>query len=554
MIRYIQTMRQRSIRLKEPITTEPQALACASVRRYNDVRHFILLYSFSVSLLVSSGCQTTSSPQSFTNPSGSYEVTKDVDRTRALTPLHQVKPAVKTPGRSKTVKPLSEKAARRIETAQQLVAQQRYTEAALELERALRYDPNHPDIHRTLAILHWQAGNVERARTHARRALESHQDVVAAHYILGREKTLAGNDRDAITAYRTALRCSDLDQDSNTEALCHYHLAQVLGTEGYLLASLEQYQAFENTVARLEPANRSRELQTLIRVSKKSIGEAKSRMFEKLGRFAEAASALEMIIRSSPPNTARSIRYARLLLRAGNADDALHAARAIDSDDEEVIALLFDIYERAGHPERMLVDLRDRISHHPHEPRFVLSLADMLIRLDRLDEVRNELQHFLDQSPKARRVRKRLVDVLIKQRAWQEVLRVCSEGYQNDGGNTVGFEDKIASIAQYPSAVATILDQRDEQDHHIIIYLRGILAESAGRSEQAQALFHQCYEKAPSFVPVRYALGNAYLKSHRYEDALRVANRKDANHPEDARLELLLGKVYDVFRLHGTGV
>lgn len=491
------------------------------------------------------GCQAGSSAQNISRQSDSLEISKDVDQSRALLSVHQIKPAIKKPRRSKSVKPLSDRAAKRIEKASKLVAQQRFTEAALELERALRYDPNHPDIHRTLAILHWQAGNIERARTHALRALESHHDIAAGHYILGRDLTRSGNDRDAITAYRTSLRCSDIKQDGNTAALCHYYLAQGLENEGYLQASLEQYQVFEKIVALLAKDQPSHELLTLIRSSRKSIHESKSRMFEKLGRFTEAAHSLENIINSFEPNIARSIRYARLLLRSGDTNKALSIARSVDSDNEEVIKLLFDIYEKAGHPEKMLVDLRQRVNQHPNEPRFMLSLADILIRLNRLDEIRQELQHFLDQSPTSHRVRERLVDVLIKQLAWVEAIRVCSEGYSHNAERVVDFESKIAVIAQNASALQTILDQPGEKNNHITDYLRGVLAEKADRIEEAETLFNRCYEKAPNFIPVRYALGHVYLKTYRYQDALRVIHRKVEDEPEDARLELLLGKVYE---------
>lgn len=505
-------------------------------------RRFIWI-TYSLTFLC--GCQASSSPQNIAPRSDSVEISKDVDQARALMSLHQIKPSIKKPHRSKSVKPLSDRAAKRIETASKLVAEQRFTEAALELERALRYDPSHPDIHRTLAILHWQAGNIERARTHALRALESHHDIAAGHYILGRDLTRSGNDRDAITAYRTAMRCSDFEQDGNTAALCHYYLAQALENESYLHASLKQYQVFEKTVAQMAKDQPSRELLTLTRSSRISIHEAKSRMFEKLGRFAEAARSLETIINTSELNIARNIRYARLLMRAGDTDKALTIARAIDSDNAEVIKLLFDIYEKAGHPEKMLADLRQRVNQHPNEPRFMLSLADILIRLNRLDEIRRELQHFLDQSPASHRVRERLVDVYIKQHAWVEAIRVCSDGYRHNADKVVDFEIKIAAIAQNESALQAILDQPDDQNNHITDYLRGMLADKAGRMEEAETLFNRCYEKAPDFIPVRYALGLVYLKTYRYEDALRVVNRKVEDEPEDARLELMLGKVYE---------
>ncbi len=95
----------------------------------------------------------------------------DVDASRAWMPLVRIEPHVRKPAHPVAQEPLSERAAQFIVQATRLTAQQRFTEAAMKLERALRYDPNHPEIHRVLGWLHWRAGNVERAKTHAARAL-----------------------------------------------------------------------------------------------------------------------------------------------------------------------------------------------------------------------------------------------------------------------------------------------------------------------------------------------------------------------------------------------
>ena len=116
------------------------------------------------------GCIGTGQPgSSFGGDSAS--LSRGVDPSRAYLALSQIEPAPSKPERPVSLKPPSERAWKQIAKAQRLVDQQRYTEAAIELERALRYDPNHPEIHSTLAMLHWQAGNLERVKVHVARAL-----------------------------------------------------------------------------------------------------------------------------------------------------------------------------------------------------------------------------------------------------------------------------------------------------------------------------------------------------------------------------------------------
>ncbi len=188
----------------------------------------------------------------------------DIDPARAYTRLSEIEPAVTRPARPDSLKPLSKRASRQISKASRLVGEQRYTEAAIELERALRYDPDHPQIHRTLAMLHWQAGNIERTRIHAGRALEENSDDAVAHYLKGRCHALDEDQAMAITEYRIALLCSDFDRDLEIAVLCHYELARALHAEGYLGASLAQYIAFEDKVAGLGGTVAQPELVTLL--------------------------------------------------------------------------------------------------------------------------------------------------------------------------------------------------------------------------------------------------------------------------------------------------
>ena len=112
----------------------------------------------------------------------------DSERTVAVTEpenpktrlsLNEIEPQPDVPRTPSDLPPLSDRSQRQISKANAVLAERRFTEAAIELERALRYDPNHPSIHAVLAVLHWRAGNTERARSHAERAVEGNPDQAA---------------------------------------------------------------------------------------------------------------------------------------------------------------------------------------------------------------------------------------------------------------------------------------------------------------------------------------------------------------------------------------
>ena len=463
----------------------------------------------------------------------------------------RIEPRVDKPTHPVAQEPLSERAAQFIVQATRLTAQQRFTEAAMKLERALRYEPNHPEIHRVLAWLHWRAGNVERAKTHAARALEVNPDMAAAQFIMGRCHSFAQERTAAIQAYRTALLCSDFQRDPETAALTHYYLAEALNEEEYLQAAVGQYDAFESRLQDLDESTANRPSDTPSRkpptplVFRPAALEAKSQALERLGRFADAAEALHPLLAGGSDEITIGIRRARLLLRADQPEDALRAARAIPSDDEEVFILLLEIHEQAGQPQGMIDELRERIAARPRDVRLRLRLANVLTRVNRPEEAQRELAGYLEIDPEAQRVRERLLSALIARSAWNDALKVCAAGMALKAQQPRILEEKILSLANKPAAVDALLDASPDAEDFIKAYLRGALASAAHRLEQAEIWLRRSLEDDPSFIPARIALARVYLETYRYQDVIRVARRSDDEAPLEARLELALGDVYE---------
>ncbi len=504
-------------------------------------RWFLLLAVEAMMLdLLLSGC-TAGSGGGRSGP-----VAADVDLGRASLPMSKIDPPIEKPKKPASFVPLSDRGVKQIAAAKRLVDEQRYTEASIELERALRYDPNHPEVHRALALLHWQAGNIERARTHAQRAIEGDPDAAAPHYVLGRCHAMAGEKAEALKAYRTAAACSDLEAESETATLAHYHLAQALGGEGYLEAALREFEAFERSAATAATSTTRLELAALLRSTRGMAGEERSKVFEKLGRFAEAAAALAPAVSAAPADVERGKRYARLLARAGRYTEALTAARSVPADDAEFVAFLSDLHQQAGHPGRVIDDLRARVEARPDDPLPVLNLSDALVRLKKPVDATKELQGFLERNGDAHAVRLKLLDVLTGRGEWSQVLSVCGEGIRRQPERAVEYEARLAPCAADALAVEAILRAGGEESEDFAgAYLRGWLAAKAGRMETAEALLRRSVERERTFTPSRAALAELYLETFRYDEALAMAARTDPDRAGDARLERILGRVHD---------
>ncbi len=474
------------------------------------------------------------------------QASADVNPARAALALEKILPEVSPPKRPESLKPLSERAAAQIAAAQSLVSEQRYTEAQIELDKALRYDPNHPTIHRMAATVQWDAGNPERARASVQRALEVNPDDAAAHYLLGRCHASNGDSADAIREFRTALLSSDFDQDVETAAMTHYHLAVSLAAEGYIEAALGQYSTCALKLRRIPPAAvRGTELEALAG-SKSALAESQATLLERLGRFNEAADTLAASIGPSQTDNAVRLRYVRLLVRANRTDEALRIVSEIPDDADEVIDLLRDIYTTQGRADRIIDDLRGKAQARPSDSRLALRLADELNKLGRTTDARHELETFLEKHPDFWPVRSRLLEDCLAAAQWQAALTIAGDGIRLHPTRIDEISARFAKLASDPAARSALIAVGMSGNPSVhAAYLCGVVALGARRFNDAEELFRRSLSVDARFVPARAARGGILLRSNRYDEALAVAARADEDVPEDASLELVLGRTHD---------
>jgi len=460
--------------------------------------------------------------------------------------LEEIVRDVPKPQRPDSIAPLSERSTAQMAKARQLLAEQRITEATLALDRAARFDPNHPEVHAALASLHWQAENIERAKTHAVRAIEANPDLSEAQFIIGRTAAAGGDHPAAIRAYRTALLCSDVDRDPGLKAFVNYYLAESLAAEGYVNAAINAYESFATAAKSIKEGAATTPSSSSVTTFLPSAQESMSVLHERMGRYGQAADALRLVAQAKPNDTALAVRYARLLAKSGRPDEALAATRAIRPVDRTVLDLLAEIHAASGHPERIIDDLRELRGQQPNAEEVVQALADALVRADRSPDAVSELRLYLTEHPDAHSIRLRLVDRLTEQAAWDDVLRQIVEGIQRPGAPRADYEKKMLNLAQSDAVVVQLLDEkRDSTDDFASAYVRGWIAQAANSPARAESLLKRSIQLDAAFIPARVALANIYLKGLRYDDAIIVATRNLEQAATDANLEFLLGTVHE---------
>lgn len=500
-----------------------------------------------VLLFLIAGCPGPRAKSLSPSPSGSLAAPQrsDYDPDRALLTLDQIPPVPAVPVvEERPTVPLSPAAAEHVEQARSLEAEGRFVDAASELERALRTDPEAIEIHRALAWVYCQGGAADRAGAQALRALQLRPDDGLCHYVLGRAATANGDTDEARQQYRIALHCPDVAGNPARQAMVHYRLALNLEAAGYLTAALNQYRAFEASVADVdEQPPEDRELAKLIEVQGPGAAESIAALCERLGRYGEAADALAPVVATGQANVETRTKYARMLARAGRHEAALDEARALAEHEPEGLKLLGEVYSLAGHPERVLEDLRGLYESHPDDPAFLNAWIESLVEFDRAGEAEAILRHRVADQPENSALAWVLFDFLISQGRWTEAVDVAADVVTREPESFVIARNKMRTLAEKDQAVRQLLASAGartaDSDPVGRGYLLGCLASAAGRRDLAETLLTECRNRAPDFVGTRVELGRLYLQQYRWNDALAVAelpNQDETGHPEIERL------------------
>lgn len=471
------------------------------------------------------------------------------DPARAFKRLDQIKPdppAPKSPDAAASE--LSPQSARRLGRAQSLLDEQRFTEAGLELEKALRRDPNHPGLHRLFALSLRAAGNPQRSRTHLRRAEALDPDDLITHYLLGRLAFDDQQNEEAVTHYRIALKSSNADTERAHAALTRFYLAKALNAAGYLTAAIEQYRAYESAVASLPPDQPvDPDLVMLRQINHGRAGAPISVAYEKLGRFAAAAEALWSSFGDGEPDPTARERLARLLVRAEKYDEALEQARRLVDRGAAAIELLVYIHQSAGHSERIVEDIASIYENHPDNLEVLMAYVDALERMERVLDARAVLEQARAQHPERIAVSWRLCDIFIQERLWADVLETAAAALRLDDEVFDTARAKLLTLAESEEATTTLLgdkDQEPEDADTAVAFLLGSLADRVGRRDQAVRLYRLALAGRLDFVPARVELAEILLSRFAWQEAIDLVSADVELLEGNAWLERLCGQAY----------
>ncbi len=475
--------------------------------------------------------------------------TPPVDPARASLRLEDIEPRPEAPAATPAIPPLSKRAATQLDDARRLLHESRFAEASQEIEKALRYDPNHPLVHRAMALVSWESGSTELARTHARRAVELDPNDRVAHYLMGRLAVASAEPDEALRSYRLALLSQPVDPAPDYVALTHYHLASLLAASGYLSAALAEYEAYEHAVAALPAdAPRCQDLVTLVATNNGRAGEQMAAIYERLGKFAEAADKLRPIATHAGASPAVRARFARLLSHAGLHDEALAEARKLLDSDEKAVDLLLELHERAGDRDGAIADLRAVLAEQPHRVNVATALVGALLKAGDQHKADELLTEILTRNPKQSELWWEKHRLAVEREDWRAAFAAAVSALAAAPDRFSDAASHVRALAKQAGAVDAIKSAEgppaDAERGSAAHYLYGVLFEAVGDAAAAERSWRAALSGQPEWLAPRLALGELCLAQFRWEDAIQLAAPADVNVPPHNRLEWMLGRAY----------
>ncbi|MCH7813928.1 MAG: tetratricopeptide repeat protein, partial [Planctomycetes bacterium] len=480
--------------------------------------------------------------------SGRQESGQAVEARRAGLALGQIEPIdPAVPPATATPAPLSARGRRRIDKARTLYGEQRFTEAALQLERALQSDPDAFEVHAELGRVLRAAGSLQRCRTHLQRAVDLQPDNLGLHYLLGMTATDAGEVDTAILEFRIALRCGDAEAVPGLRCVTTYRLAERLKEQGYLTAAIELYQAFEQVAAGLSDSSEAEpELAGFLQANQGIAAGPLSEAYEALGRFDRAAEELTRHLQSRTPTVDEWSRLIALLSKAGRHGQAVAEARRLVEMNPSATGALVEAHRRAGHAAAAADDLAGMVAARPDEAMLVLAYADVLDQLGRGAQAEEAQAAYLERHPDQSEVRWRLFDTRIGRGALVEAVSAAAEAIRADGDAAATARSKVLALDQTAGEAILAHDdaRRLAEEDDAFAFLLGCLARREGANDRAEALLQRVVERLPELMAARIELGALFIDRYRWQACLDLVSGFADGEPTDARIEWLVGEAY----------
>ena len=430
--------------------------------------------------------------------------------------------------------------------------EQLWAEAIAALEKALQFDPQLRQARILLARASLQHGNLGLAESHLRDVLKDHPRNVAAYQLLGEIARQQGDHDQAISSFRLALLAAGDDHRRPEAVLARLSLAMSLRTQGYLTAAADVLQAYLDAVADPTPVmHRHRKLEEIMALYRGKAAGMIGEIRTELGAYRPAVAAYRRAVDESPdaPGLRRRLAYA--LARAGDADQAMEAARQwlVDFPQEaHGFELLKKTCELLGEPLRYDAELV-RLAKQTTDPEVGEHLANLLLERQKIPQAIELLEGITAKPNVGPDPRYLLARLYARSGEAEEAyrfvvatLRAHPETDAQVRSFLIGAESGVDAAAFLDPAHKLVRENPDDAPARFGL---GLLLALAHQDDQAIAELSLATKLDPSFGAAYGALGKLYITAKRWSDALTLADKGIADGIRRADLYLSKGLAHE---------
>ena len=484
------------------------------------------------------------------------------DPQKARVPLADIPGLAAPPARPVGVLREQPEVQKLYEEALQLVGEGKYARAMSRLDEALdAAEGDYYELPYLMAVVKYRTGDLGEARTFAELAAALRPGAADVHYLLGMLYQRQDRLDRATKHFRTATLAAKHEPDNPKVTASWGRLGERLATEGYWTAACEAYARFDQAIWQTHPEHRDeQEVAALLVDRPHGMITARLKLLGRLDNTAGAVRAAEESLARQPDDPCLRRLYARALLDAGRAEEALVFCR------ERLAALASD---------------PDTAENAPFSPLVSLSVSAAVAA--------NELEPWLDEILQSvaggerieltEAVARRLTDAgqhAAAGRVWRAILAqrpddadaawALAAALQGAGQLEPALTSLIEFVRQHPEIAEVpdgrlkawngsfdktsellrlIGEWRDRQDHDFAGDLvLGAAAAATEQTELAEKLFGAALTAHPDFALGRVLWGRMLASEYRWEDAKAQAQAALEINPDLAAAHFVLALVH----------
>jgi len=287
------------------------------------------------------------------------------------------------------------------------------TTKALECwERALKCNPNRPDLYDAMAMVALRKGEYERAEELCRKGLERSTQLAQLHYHLAQALNGLNRADESVSELQIAIKLSPDDGDSHC----------LLGATYSLLDEYEKARSSYEAAVRLQPGSLAAQYGVAVTYTKLGMADQSKRAME---QYQKLQAENTQVQRSRRDVVFDAVKYRRVLAmtcsnagtvyiksgRPEKAEPLLRRGADIDPKDVDCRIQLVQLLCLANRLREAAPVIRELIEIEPNNPIFYLRLAEVYSRIELLDEARKAAKKATELAPESDECRRFLAEL-----------------------------------------------------------------------------------------------------------------------------------------------